>query len=151
MSECIKFIINADVPYCEFFLDAHRDVKERMTNNPDISKDMRVVILRVWSNGFEAHNVKGNAQFNSLYAFTVKLRGLKDQMLPYALCFKTLNVQKILVRFLEELCELQKVSPRNREQDRQSFPTFALLELVSNDYAERCFNTGISQNGNLSK
>ena len=77
-----------------------------MTNNHDMSKDTRVVIIRVWFSGFEAHNVKGNAQFNSLYAFTVKLRGLKDKMLPYALCFKTINVQKVLVKLLEELFEL---------------------------------------------
>ena len=29
-------------------------------NNPDITKDTRLVILRVRSDGFEAHNVKGN-------------------------------------------------------------------------------------------
>ncbi len=59
-------LLHDDVPYCEFFRDAHRDVKEMMTNNPDVSKNTRVVILRVWSDRFEAHNVKGNAQFNSL-------------------------------------------------------------------------------------
>ena len=112
MSEWIKFILNDDVHYCEFFQDAHRDVKEMMTKNPDVSKDMRVFILRNLYDGFEVHNVKGNAQFNSLQVFTVKLRGPKDQTLPIALCIKTLNVQKILVQLLEELCDLQKVSPR---------------------------------------
>ena len=33
-----------------------------------------------------------------------------------------------------------------------SFPHYiALLELVSNDYPERCFNTGMSQNGIYTK
>ena len=77
-----------------------------MINNPDIPKDTRVVILRVWSDGFEAHHVKGNNQFNSLQVFTVKLTGPKDQTLPYALCFKTFNVREILVHLLEELLEL---------------------------------------------
>ena len=82
-----------------------------MTNNTDTSKDTRVVILRVWTDGFEAHNVKSNAQFNSHQVFNVELRGPKDQIIPKMLCFKTLNVKKI-VKLLEELCELQKVSPR---------------------------------------
>ncbi len=38
---------NYDVPCCEIFQDAHRDVKEMMTNNLDLSKDTRVVIRRV--------------------------------------------------------------------------------------------------------
>ena len=36
-------------------------------------------------------------------------------------------------------------------KDKQVFPTIALLELVSNDYPERCFNTGMSQNGIYTK
>ncbi len=35
--------------------------------------------------------------------------------------------------------------------DKQVFPSIALLESVSNDYPERYFNTGISQNGNYPK
>ena len=77
-----------------------------MINNPDIPKDTRVIILRVWSDGFEAHNVKGNNKFNSLQVFTVKLKGPKYQTLPFALCFKTFNVQELLVNLLEELLEL---------------------------------------------
>lgn len=137
--------------HCEFFKDAHRVVKEMMTENPAMPKDTRVVILRVWSDGFEAHNVKGNTQFNSLQVFTIKLRGPKDQTLPYALCFKTLNVRKILVSLLEELNELRQLSLRYWGRDKQIIPTIALLELVSNDYPERCFNTGISQKGNYTK
>ena len=34
-----------DHQHCEFFQDVHSDVKEMMINNPDIPKDMRVVIL----------------------------------------------------------------------------------------------------------
>ncbi len=77
---------------CELFHDTHEEVKEMMRINPDMSKDTRVVILRVWSDGFEAHNVKGNTKFNSLQVFTLKLKGPTDQTLPHALCFKTSNV-----------------------------------------------------------
>ena len=55
---------------------------EMMINNPDIPTDMRVVILQVWSDGFEAHNVKGHNKINSLQVFIVKLMGLKYQTLP---------------------------------------------------------------------
>ena len=83
-----------------------------MTNNPDIPKDTRVVVLQVWSDEFEAHNTKGDSQFNSLQVFTVKLRVPKDPMLPYALSFKSLNVWKISNSLLKELCELCEVSLR---------------------------------------
>ena len=136
---------------CEFFHDAHNDVKEMMRNDPAMPKETRVVILRVWSDGFEAHNVKGNNKFNSLQVFTVKLTGPKDQTLPFALCFKTFNVREILVNLLEELLELRQVWLRYWGKDKQVFPTIALLELVSNDYPERCFNTGMSQNGIYTK
>lgn len=81
----------------------------------------------------------------------MKLRGPKDRMLPYALCFKTLNVQKICFSLLEELCELCKVSLRYWGHDKHFLPTIALLELVSNDYPERCINTAISQKVNFTK
>ncbi len=51
---------------------------------------------------------------------------------------------KILVQLLEELFELLKVSPRYWGKDKIFFPTIALLELVSTDYPERYFDTGIS-------
>ena len=144
-------LINDDEYCCEFLKEAHSYVKEMMTNNPSIPKDTRVVTLRVWSDSFEAHNVKGNIQFNSLQVITVKLRGPKDQTLPYALCFKTCNVRKILVLLLEELFELREVTMRYWGKDKRIIPTVALLELVSNDYPERCFNTAISQNGTYTK
>ena len=124
---------------------------EMMINNPDIPKDTRVLILRVWSDGFEAHHVKGNNQFNSLQVFTVKLTGPKDQTLPYGLCFKTFNVCEILVHLLEELLELPDVRLRCWGKDKKVFPTIAFLELVSNDYPERCFNMAISLNGTYTK
>jgi hypothetical protein len=76
----------------------------------------------------------------------VKLTGPKYQTLPYALCFKTFNVREILVHLLEELLELREVQLRYWGKDKQVFPTIAFLELVSNDYPERCFNMVISLN-----
>jgi hypothetical protein len=89
-----------------------------MINKPDIPKDTRVVILQVWSDGFEAHNVKGNNKFTSLQVFTVKLTGPKDQTLPYTLCFKTFNIREMSVNLLEELMELQKVQLRCWGKDK---------------------------------
>jgi hypothetical protein len=77
---------------CEFFHDTRKEVNEMMRNNPGMPKETRVVILPVWSDGFEAHNVKGNIKLNSLQVFTLKLKGPKDQTLLYALWFKTFNV-----------------------------------------------------------
>lgn len=83
-------LLNDDADHCEFFQVAHKDVEEMMTSSPDIFKDTRVIILKVWSNGYEAHNVNG------LQVFTVKLSGPKSKTFPYTVCFKTTNVQKIL-------------------------------------------------------
>ena len=149
--EVYPMFTDDDTYPCEFFRDAHNDVKEMMRNDPAMPKETRVVILRVWSDGFEAHNVKGNIKFNSLQVFTLKLKGPKDQTLPYALCFKTFNVREIFVQLLKELFDLRQVRPRYWGKDKKIFPTVALLELVSNDYPERCFNTGITQNGNYTK
>ena len=43
------------------------------------------------------------------------------------------------------------MSPTYWGKDKQVFLNIALLELVSNDYPETCFNTGIPQNGNDTK
>ena len=107
---------------CEFLQDTHEEIKEMMRNNPDMPKDTRVVILQVWSDGFEAHNVKGNIKFNSLQVFTLKLKGPTDQTLPYALCFKTSNFREIFVQLLEELYDLRQVRLRywgKAKQDSQ--------------------------------
>jgi hypothetical protein len=85
-------------------------------------KETRVVILQVWSDGFEAHNVKGNIKFNSLQVFTLKLKGPKDQTLPYALCFKTFNVREIFVQLLKELFDLRQVRPRYWGKDKFFIP-----------------------------
>ena len=122
-----------------------------MTSKTDTPKDRRVIILRVWSNTFEADNDKGHAQCNSLKVVPVKLRGRKDWMFPYANCFKTFSAWKIFVRLLEELCKLWEVSPRYWGKDKQCFPTINLLELTSNDYLERCFNHVIYWKGNYTK
>ncbi len=66
MSHGFCSFLNDDGHYCEFFQDLHRGLKEMKMNNPVVTKGRRVVVLRIWSNGFEAHNVKDNAQFNSL-------------------------------------------------------------------------------------
>jgi hypothetical protein len=52
---------------------------------------------------------------------------------------------------LEKLYDLHQVRLRYWGKDKQVFPTIALLKLVSNDYPEQCFNTGITQEGNYTK
>ena len=70
------FTDNGTYP-CEFFHDAHNDVKEMMRNNPGMPEETSVGILQVWSDGFDAHNVKGNIS-NSI-AFKCSHSNWKDQ------------------------------------------------------------------------
>ena len=45
-----------------FLSDLHRNI----STMKDISMETWVIIVRVWSDGFEAHQIKGKNEFNSL-------------------------------------------------------------------------------------
>ena len=51
----------------EFLRELHQNVS-KMT---DILNDIRIILMRVWSDGFEAHQIKGKNEFNSLQIFTL--------------------------------------------------------------------------------
>ncbi len=41
----------------------------------DISMETQVILVRVWSDGFEAYQIKGKNEFNSLQIFTLTVIG----------------------------------------------------------------------------
>ena len=51
----------------KFLCNLHQNVSA-MT---DILIDTRILLVRVWSDGFEAHQIKGKNEFNSLQMFTL--------------------------------------------------------------------------------
>ncbi len=100
-----------------------------------------------------AHQIKGKNEFNSLQTFTLTVIGpnyknTKHNTVPFALCFQQQNQNDILVQLLKELKERR--SPTLRYwggNENQVYSTMVYLGMISNDYPERCSNTGTTQNG----
>ena len=126
--------------------EIHSQVKAMMDEELNISKEARVVIVRVWSDGFEAHQIKGQNDFNNLQLFTLTLRAHKGRgtgrhTLPFALCFKKSNHHAIFIQLLKEVRELFVVKLRYWGRDKQYHQTIVAHDMVSNDLPERCSNT----------
>ena len=137
---------------CGFIEETHNSVKKMMKNNRNITKDTRVVILKVWSDGFQAFHIKADNDHNNLQLFTLTLKAnpgnsTKQHTLPYALCFRKKNHHKIFIALLQEVKALEKVSLRYFGKDKQLWPTIVFLEMISEDYPERCLNTSTAQIG----
>jgi hypothetical protein len=75
-----------------FLCDLHQNV----STLKDISLDMQVILVRVWSDGCEAHQIKAKNEFNSLQIFTLtiltpKYQNTNRHTVPFAMCFKRKN------------------------------------------------------------
>jgi hypothetical protein len=137
---------------CQSIREAHEKVKKKMKADPNIPVDTLVHMLRLWSDGFEAFAVKQSNEFNSLQLYTVTLlapKGRKTKLhtWPFALGFKSQLNQAVFVQMLSEALELENVCWRYCGRQKKRIPTMFILDLVSNDYPERCYNTGIAQLG----
>lgn len=135
-----------------FMSEVHESTKALMRAEDAIPKDTRVCMARIWSDGFEAHHVAAKNGFNSLQLFTLSLLGpngriTKCHTWPCALCFKAANSPKIFLQILEELHELKKPTLRYWGKDKQFFSTIVYLDMVSQDYPERCSSTCTSNLG----
>jgi hypothetical protein len=53
----------------KFLCDLHQNV----STLKDISMDTKVILVTVWSDGFEAHWIKAKNEFNSLQIFTLTI------------------------------------------------------------------------------
>lgn len=130
-----------------------RDLHQNVSTMTDIPTYTRIILVKVWSDGFEAHQIKGKNEFNSLQIFTLTViaphyQNTNRHTVPFALCFKRKSHHDILIQLLGELRELQ--SPTLRYwggEENLVYPTMVFLEMVSNDLPERCSNTCITLNG----
>jgi len=126
---------------------------QKVSNIDGCSKDIRVVLVQIWSDGFEAHQIKAKNDFTSLQLFTLTILAPNYQQtnshtVHFALCFKKKNHHMILLQLLQELKELQ--TPDSRYwggEERQVYHTMIFLEIISNDLPERCSNTCTTFNG----
>jgi hypothetical protein len=110
-------------------------------------------LVQIWSDGFEAHQIKAKNDFNSLQLFTLTILAPNYQQtnshtVHFALCFKKKNHHMILLQLLQELKELQTPALRYwGGEKRQVYQTMVFLEMISNDLPERCSNTCTTFNG----
>ena len=128
-----------------FFEEIQRELRA-MVNKGEIPADTRVVFVDDWSDGFEAHQIVSNNDFNSLNFFTLRFKGRKDHIQPFALSFKKyseMNGSSIPILLMEELAALRTMKLRYWGAEKSMIPTILILKHISNDYPERCQNAGI--------
>lgn len=132
--------------------EVHAFVMKLMKEDPSIPKDTRVCFGRVWSDGFEAHHIAAKNGFSSLQLFTLSLldtnhRITKRNTWPCALCFKKANTPELFIHILEEIHALRKPTLRYWGKDKQLVPTIVYLQMVCQDYPERCYCTFMADLG----
>lgn len=142
---------------CRFTEELHKRVKSKMMMRPDeISNSDRVIVVRMWSDGFEAFHIKADNRHNNLQLFTLTIKApngntTKLHTLPFALCFKKASHDDIFMQLLEEVHDMEKPTVRYFGKEKTFHRTMVFYDLVSNDYPERCANTCTSQNGTYTK
>eukprot|EP00956_Cyclotella_meneghiniana_P005378 scaffold6787_cov46-Cyclotella_meneghiniana.AAC.2 len=92
----------------------------QMLERGEIDVGNIVVIFRIWSDGFEAYKISGHNEYNNLNVFTLRCKGKKDYIFPFALCFKKDLTTGIIVELLHEADEMRKPQMRYWGQFRLS-------------------------------
>lgn len=136
-----------------FFRDLHHKVK-KMKKKSEIPDDARVLLLRLWSDGFQVHHIKVNNEHNNLQLFTITLMESKDcttkkklLTLPFALGFKKKDHSSILNKLLEEVKEMENWKLRYFGKERKMVPSLVYLQTVMQDYPEKCASSHSAQRG----
>lgn len=139
-----------------FFQDLHSKVK-KMKERSEVPEDVRVLLLRMWSDGFQVHHIKVDNEYNNLQLFTITLMEAKDcttkkklLTLPFALGFKKSDHSSIVNKLLEEVKEMEKWRYRFFGKERRMAPSLVKLQTVMEDYPEKCANTHTAQRGKYS-
>ena len=111
----------------------------------------RICILRCWSDGFQPFAVKdNNKKFNSLQIVTATLLGEEGQNIiwPFALGFKNqLEHSVVMDRFRSEAKQLEEPFQVYCAIEKCLIWISVYLQVIMNDYPERCANTYTADNG----
>ncbi len=142
-----------------YYSELHDRVKSLREEDPDIWGDVRVHLLRAWSDAYEAFQIKVNNERNSLQLYTITIappRGCgyttKRLTLPFALGFKKKDHSSILNELLTMISEVDGVPLDMYCGKEKRIVTVAFFfHTISNDYPERCDNSGVSQKGKYTK
>ena len=135
----------------QLYRDSYRKVKQMLTDSPPIPRNTRVLFARVWSDGFEAHNVAPNNDYNSIQAGTFRLMGGQDNIFPAILAFKKHADKSLALNLIDQAKRLENVTDRYWGDAKTAIPTIVISEMMSNDLPERHSNTQTSFNGTYSK
>lgn len=123
-----------------------------MAERGEIPKETRIVMVRIWSDAFEAHKIAGNNEYNSVQVYTLRIRADPDDFIvPVRLSFKTKNEKSIILSIISEMKEFEQVHSFYWGYEQRIIPTIFVLDIALNDYPERCYNASISQGGTCSK
>lgn len=116
-------------------------MKEKLERG-EIGPDTRVIFIHLWSDDFEARQISGNSKLNSLSYYTIRVRGEKDIILPFALAFKKLSDMdpgsSILIDLLKEVKQLEEPHMVYYGEEKAACSTMAFCELISQDYPKCC-------------
>ena len=120
----------------------------------DVTPDTRVILVRLWSDGFEAHKIKAKNNFNNLQLFTLTVlaepgKSSRSHTTPLALLHKKKNHHEIFIKILGEINSLQTPKWRYWGAEKKPIKTMVFLEMISNDLPERCSNTCTTLNGSF--
>ena len=136
-----------------YYRDLHLEVKERKKRK-ELPEDVVVLICRIWSDGFEAFHIKPDNDHNSLQLFTITLMEAEGSTMkkkfftmPFALGFKKKDHSFIVNQLLMEVSEMRNVKARYCGRGKCMINTVIYLQIVMNDYPEKCANTITSQMG----
>ena len=135
----------------EYFQEVHNRVKT-MLHEGSITTNTRVAFCSIWSDGFEAHHVAPNNDYNSLQVYTVRVKGEEqDFILPSILAFKKKMDKSLIHTLILQMRALEEPVDRYWKDSKESTPTVIFCNAAHNDLPERCISTGIAFNGTYSK
>ena len=129
----------------EFYRVWHDKIKE-MKKNGDMPEGTRIIFIRIWSDGFQAFQIKGHNEYNSIQLYTVSVvapRGeqTKQHTLPFALCFKKMIRSDVFGSLIEQCQDLLQVREVCFGRDNKAMHVVPISEVIPNDMLERCDNT----------
>ena len=136
---------------CLYYKDLHTRVK-KMLEEKEMPHGTRVHIIRIWSDGFMAHHVKIDSEYNNIQLFTLSVLASEDgnakhHTIPFALGFNQKGHSTILNQLLQEIQRVGVPTERYYGQDKHPFHPVFFLQIVSNNYPERCANTVLANLG----
>ena len=114
---------------CAFIRKLHNHVVNNLHTTSHeldhVTPDTRVIFVRLWSDGFEAHKIKAKNNFNNLQLFTLTVlaesgKSSRSNTTPLALLHKKKNHHEIFIKILGEINPLQALRWRYWGSEKKS-------------------------------